>query len=56
MRYSDNVREGCYFLCCIVTESLIHCTGPGQLVSDVGVVGVVRVRKEVESSHPLFPE
>ena len=41
MRYSNNIREGGYFLRSIVCQSPVHQRGAGQLVGDVEVVGVV---------------
>lgn len=55
MRGFDKVRKVTDLLRSVVRESLEHWTRPWQLVGDVGVVGVVCVGEQVESSQSLLP-
>ena len=55
MRGFDKIREVANLLRSVVRQSLEDWTWPRQLVGDVGVVGVVCIGEEVESSQSLLP-
>ncbi len=52
----DNIGKCGHFIRTIVLQSLVHWAWAGEVVGDVGAVGVGLIGEEVEMSQSLLAE